>query len=76
MLAVVVALVGVAISVRPLHAAAAAPKPFFNPTFLAAADERLELEKDFFRRLLPNIRTFLFNAGAAGVDKIKEAIGA
>ncbi len=56
--------------------AAAAPKPFFNPTFLAAADERLELEKDFFRRLLPNIRIFLFNAGAAGVDKIKEAIGA
>jgi hypothetical protein len=56
--------------------AAAAPKPFFNPNFLATADERLELEKDFFRRLLPNIRTFLFNAGAAGVDKIKEAIGA
>ncbi|MHB8053788.1 MAG: pyridoxal phosphate-dependent aminotransferase [Candidatus Aminicenantales bacterium] len=56
--------------------AAAAPKPFFNPAFLAAADERFELERDFFRRLLPNVRTLLFNAGSAGVDKIKEAIGA
>ncbi len=55
--------------------AAAAPKPFFNPYFLASTDERIELEKDFFRRLLPNVRTFLFNAGAAGVDKIKETIG-
>jgi aspartate/methionine/tyrosine aminotransferase len=55
--------------------AAAVPQPFFNPYFLASTDERIEIEKDFFRRLLPNVRTFLFNAGAAGVDKIKETIG-
>ena len=56
--------------------AAAAPRPFFNPAFLAASDDRLETEKDFFRRLLPNIRTILLNAGSAGLEKIKEAIGA
>jgi len=55
--------------------AAASPQPFFNPFFLASTDDRIEMEKDFFRRLLPNVRTFLFNSGAAGVDQIKEAIG-
>jgi len=56
-------------------AAAPAP-PFFNPYFLSSTEDRIELEKEFFRRLLPNVRTFLFNAGAAGVDQIKETIGA
>lgn len=55
--------------------AAVSPQPFFNPYFLASTDDRIELEKDFFRRLLPDVRTFLFNSGAAGVDQIKETIG-
>ncbi|NMD10426.1 MAG: pyridoxal phosphate-dependent aminotransferase [Acidobacteria bacterium] len=55
--------------------AAAVPKPFFNASFLASTEERIEIEKDLFRRLLPNLRTFLFNSGAAGVNKIKETIG-
>ncbi|MBN1939353.1 MAG: pyridoxal phosphate-dependent aminotransferase [Candidatus Aminicenantes bacterium] len=55
--------------------AAARPQPFFNPFFLESTDDRVELEKDFYRRLLPNVRTFLFNSGTAGIDQIKEAIG-
>jgi aspartate/methionine/tyrosine aminotransferase len=57
-------------------ATTAVPHPFFNPYLLVSSDERLELEKSFFRRLLPNVETFLLNSGSAGVEKIKEIVGA
>jgi hypothetical protein len=57
-------------------ATTAVPHPFFNPYLLVSSDERLELEKSFFRRLLPNVETILLNSGSAGVEKIKEIVGA
>ena len=49
--------------------------PFFNPHLLVSTEERLALQKDFFRRLLGSAAFYLFNSGAAGVEKIKEIVG-
>ena len=50
--------------------------PFFNPHLLALSEDRLELHKSHFQRLLQNAKAWLFNSGAAGVDKIGEIAGA
>jgi aspartate/methionine/tyrosine aminotransferase len=50
--------------------------PFFNPHLLALSEDRLELHKVQFQRLLQSARAWLFNSGTAGVDKIKEIPGA
>ena len=49
--------------------------PFFNPHLLALSEDRLELHKAQFQRLLQSARAWLFNSGTAGVDKIREIIG-
>ncbi len=49
--------------------------PFFNPHLLALSEERLELHKSQFQRLLQSAKAWLFNSGTAGVDKIREITG-
>jgi aspartate/methionine/tyrosine aminotransferase len=49
--------------------------PFFNPHLLVTSEERLALQKDFFRKLLGSATFYLFNSGAAGPEKLKEIIG-
>jgi len=48
--------------------------PFFNPHLLLTTEDRLNLQKAFFEKLLQNTPCFLFNSGVAGVDKIKDII--
>jgi aspartate/methionine/tyrosine aminotransferase len=57
-------------------AAGAKTLPFFNPHLLALSEDRLELHKSHFQRLLQSAKAWLFNSGAAGVDKIGEIAGA
>jgi aspartate/methionine/tyrosine aminotransferase len=52
------------------------PPPFFNPHLLVATEDRLALQRDFFRRLAGSAAVYLFNSGAAGIEKIKEILGA
>jgi aspartate/methionine/tyrosine aminotransferase len=49
-------------------------QPFFNPHLLPATEERLELQKAFFLRLLQNTGCYLFNSGTAGAEKIKDIV--
>jgi aspartate/methionine/tyrosine aminotransferase len=48
---------------------------FFNPHLLVTTEERLALQKAFFRRLAGSAPVYLFNSGVAGVEKIKEIVG-
>ena len=61
--------IGVKHSLSPAHG-----QPYFNPHLLITTPERLELQKTFFGRLLQNTRCYLFNSGAAGAEKIIEAV--
>jgi aspartate/methionine/tyrosine aminotransferase len=49
--------------------------PFFNPHLLITSEDRLELQKAFFKKLLQSATFYLFNSGAAGAEKIKEIVG-
>jgi hypothetical protein len=57
------------------NAAGAKTPPFFNPHLLALSEDRLELHKAQFLRLLQSVKAWLFNSGTAGVDKIREIAG-
>ncbi len=46
-------------------------EPFFNPHLLVSDEERMELQKNFFRRLLEKIVCYLFNSGVASAEEIK-----
>ncbi len=48
--------------------------PFFNPHLLMNAPERLDFQRNFFRRLLENTRCYLFNSGVAGAEDILRMI--
>lgn len=49
-------------------------QPFFNPHLLLASSERIDLQKNFFRRLLENTRCYLFNSGVASAEDLKRII--
>jgi aspartate/methionine/tyrosine aminotransferase len=49
-------------------------EPFFNPHLLVATDERTELQKSFFSRLLEETTCYLFNSGVASADDIKKIV--
>ncbi|MEA3421028.1 MAG: pyridoxal phosphate-dependent aminotransferase, partial [Acidobacteriota bacterium] len=49
-------------------------QPFYNPHLLVKTGERMEFQKDFFRRLLENIPCYLFNSGAASAEDIKRIV--
>jgi aspartate/methionine/tyrosine aminotransferase len=46
-------------------------QPFYNPHLLVVTPERMELERNFFRRLLESTECFLFNSGVASADDLK-----
>lgn len=50
----------------------AKPQPYFNPHLLVATEERLDLQKAFFSRLLDVVPCYLFNSGVAGAETIKK----
>ena len=60
----------------PAKSGGTTPQPFFNPHLLTASEEQIDLLKTLFQRLLQSTAVYLFNSGAAGVEKIKEIVGA
>jgi hypothetical protein len=52
----------------------AKPQPYYNPHLLFTTEERLELQKAYFGRLLDSVSCYLFNSGAAGAAEIKKII--
>jgi aspartate/methionine/tyrosine aminotransferase len=50
------------------------PQPFFNPHLLLTGEERLELQKGYFSRLLDSVSCYLFNSGVASAAEIKKII--
>lgn len=60
---------GVKKSLSPAKAQA-----YYNPHLLFATEERLELQKTFFSRLLDNLPCYLFNSGVAGAEELKKVI--
>ncbi len=49
-------------------------QPFYNPHLLLRTPERLELQKDFFERLLEGTSCYLFNSGVASAEDIKKIV--
>ncbi len=49
-------------------------QPFYNPHLLLKTPERLELQKNFFKRLLESSTCYLFNSGKGSVDDLKKII--
>jgi hypothetical protein len=49
-------------------------QPYFNPHLLFTTEERLELQKVFFGRLLDRASCYLFNSGVAGSAEIKRIV--
>ena len=49
-------------------------QPFYNPHLLFAGEDRLELQKSFFGRLLDSTACYLFNSGVAGASEIKKIV--
>ncbi|MGB7294728.1 MAG: pyridoxal phosphate-dependent aminotransferase, partial [Candidatus Aminicenantales bacterium] len=52
----------------------AKPQPYFNPHLLLTTEERLELQKAHFGRLLDSATCYLFNSGVAGPEEIKNIV--
>jgi len=52
----------------------AKPQPYYNPHLLLTTEERLELQKVYFDRLLDTVTCYLFNSGVAGPDEIKKIV--
>jgi len=49
-------------------------QPFYNPHMLVVTPERMELERNFFRRLLQSTECYLFNSGVASPEDLKRII--
>jgi aspartate/methionine/tyrosine aminotransferase len=49
-------------------------QPFYNPHILLKTPERLELQRDFFERVLEGASCYLFNSGVASASDIKKII--
>lgn len=52
----------------------AKPQPYYNPHLLFTSEDRLELQKSFFGRLLGSTACYLFNSGVAGASDIKKIV--
>jgi len=52
----------------------AKPQPYYNPHLLFATEERLELQKGYFGRLLDSVSCYLFNSEVAGAEEVKKII--
>lgn len=49
-------------------------QPFFNPHLLSTSPDRLELYKNFFRKLLQSAAFYLFNSGVGTAEDLKKTI--
>jgi len=49
-------------------------QPYYNPHLLVTSEERLELQKGYFGRLLESVPCYLFNSGTAGAAEIKKIV--
>ncbi len=49
-------------------------QPFYNPHILLKTPERLELQRNFFERVLEGASCYLFNSGVASATDIKKLI--
>ncbi len=49
-------------------------QPFFNPHLLLTTPEKMELQRNFFERLLESTSCYLFNSGKASVDDLKKIV--
>lgn len=49
-------------------------QPFFNPHLLLTTPEKMELQRNFFERLLESSSCYLFNSGKASVDDLKKIV--
>jgi hypothetical protein len=52
----------------------AKPQPYFNPHLLFTTEDKLELAKSFFSRLLESASCYLLNSGVAGAAEIKKIV--
>ena len=50
------------------------PQPYYNPHLLFVTEERLELQRNFYGRLLDNTSCYLFNSGVAGAEQIRKIV--
>ncbi len=50
------------------------PQPYYNPHLLFTTEEHLEIQRNFYGRLLDGTTCYLFNSGVAGVDQLKQII--
>jgi aspartate/methionine/tyrosine aminotransferase len=48
------------------------PQPYYNPHLLFVTEERLELQRNFYGRLLDSVSCYLFNSGVAGAEQIRK----
>jgi aspartate/methionine/tyrosine aminotransferase len=49
-------------------------QPFYNPHVLVVTPERMELERNFFRRLLESTECYIFNSGVASPEDLKRVL--
>lgn len=49
-------------------------QPFYNPHLLLKTPERLELQREFFERVLEGTSCYLFNSGVASAEDIKKIV--
>lgn len=49
-------------------------QPFYNPHLLITTPERVEYQKNFFRKLLPHTTCYLFNSGVASSADIQNVV--
>jgi len=49
-------------------------QPYYNPHLLLKSSERLELQRNFFRRLLESSTCYLFNSGVGSAEDLKRII--
>jgi len=49
-------------------------QPFYNPHLLLVTPERIELQRNFFRRLLETTSCYLFNSGVATAEELKQIV--
>jgi aspartate/methionine/tyrosine aminotransferase len=50
------------------------PQPYYNPHLLFATEENLELQRNFYGRLLDTAVCYLFNSGVAGAEQLRQIV--
>jgi len=49
-------------------------QPFYNPHLLVTSGERMDLQRNFFQRLLETTPCYLFNSGKASTEDLKKIV--